>query len=719
MNVNDPSVTAADPQQGEAATQSEDMTMNSVRALQLAKDSYSGSTNYYDANIRKRIENDIRRFQSRFPSDSKYMSEAYRTRSRIFRPKTRATIRKNEAVAAEAFFSTLDVVNIAPSDDTNTLQVASAAVMKQLLQHRLTKSVPWFLICQGAYQDAQVTGVVISHQYWRYNEKKKIDQPFVDLVPTENFRFHPAAKWYDPVGTSPYLIQLVPMLVKDVRARMRNGRWNTYSDAEIASAAKNYDSTRMEREGNKIDPVEGVTSVSEYTTVWVHRNIIEWDDEDYIFYTLGTELLLTDPAPLESEYAHGNRPYVVGQCVIETHKNYPSGSSGLGASIQDEINEVTNLRLDNIKFVLNKRYFVKRNKQVDIRSLTRNVPSSVTLMTDTEDVKVLDTSDVTSSSYNEHDRLNLDYDDVAGVFSGSSVAANRKLNETVGGMNILTTNSNQVSAYQLKTFVETWVEPVLRQLVLLEQHYETDLTILELCANKAKLFQHFGIDALTDEILAQELTLNVSIGMGATNPTDKVNTLALGMGTIKTILAEGVLEKYGLKADELIKEVLGALGYRDGGRFFDFDSPEDPRIAALEKQIEQLQQALAAKHPPELIAAQVEKIREEAKRIGNLRVKEGVEASYSAMQAAEVVATMPAVAPIADQVLQMNGYQPPNPAGVDPNIQPPSNPMAGMEAGMVQMPRNTHPLLPAAPASPTEGVQHGIETQRNDGVIPQ
>lgn len=64
------------------------------KALSLAREAYIGSTNYFDANVRNRIEQDIRRFQSRFPSGSKYMSEGYRTRSRIFRPKTRATIRK-------------------------------------------------------------------------------------------------------------------------------------------------------------------------------------------------------------------------------------------------------------------------------------------------------------------------------------------------------------------------------------------------------------------------------------------------------------------------------------------------------------------------------------------------------------------------------------------------------------------------------------------------
>ena len=689
------------------------VSLDGDNALRLSAEAYSGSTDYFDTNIRTRIEQDIRRFQSRFPSGSKYLSDGYRTRSRVFRPKTRSAIRKNEAVAAEAFFSTLDMVSVTPSDETDQMRVASADVMSKLLQHRLTKNIPWFQICIGGYQDAQVTGVVVSHQSWQYNPKKKKDQPRIELLPLENFRFDPAAAWYDPVNTSPYLINMMPMFAKDVKSRMRSGRWHVLTDSEILSGVRNTDSTRMERDGNRSDANQATTSITDYTIVWVHQNIVEYEDEDFIFYTLATSHLLSDPVPLSEEYAHGIRPFVVGNCVIETHKNYPIGASSLGANIQDEINEVTNQRLDNVKFVLNKRYFVKRNKQVDLRSLTRNVPGAVTLLTDVnEDVKIVETNDVTASSYNEQDRLNMDFDDVAGVFSGSSVASNRKLNETVGGMNILTTNSNQVTSYQLKTFVETWVEPVLRQLMLLEQHYETDDVIIALCAKKANLFQRFGIDAVTDEMLSEELTLNCNIGMGATNPNDKVNTLALGMGTIKTILDGGLLEKYGLQPQELIKEILGALGHKDGGRFFMFDAAQDPRIDALNKQVEELQAALDAKHPPEIVAAMVKKMEAEAKNIAADRVKKGVEGGYSAMQAAQVVATMPQVAPIADQIMQMAGYQPSDPAGVDPNIQAPAQAMPPA----VDFPANTNPL---SPASPFVGQEAGIETPAADGVIQQ
>ena len=116
--------------------------------------------------------------------------------------------------------------------------------------------------------------------------------------------------------------------------------------------------------------------------------------------------------------------------------------------------ERTNLRRQQ---VVSGHSSSKRRKRVGLRSLVRNIPSSVTLMDDPEkDVQVQETPDVTSSACAEQDRLNLDFDDVAGAFSGSSVQSNRNLNlnETVGGMSILTASANKVENYQLRTWIE-------------------------------------------------------------------------------------------------------------------------------------------------------------------------------------------------------------------------------------------------------------------------
>ena len=724
--------------------------MSEAEFLQLANAAFTASTSYFDTAVRSRLVNNLRQFQGQFPTGSKYLSDAYRGRSKFFRPKTRAVVRKNEAIGAEAFFSSMDVISIKPQNESDPIQRASAEVNKYLLQYRLTtkgkNGLPWFLISSGANQDAQVQGLVCSYQHWEINEKKGIDRPAVVLKPLENIRFDPNCDWYDPVNSSPYFIELIPMYIKDVKARMvidgvtGQSKWKPMSDSELrVASSQSSDIVRLQREQGRVDPRVGQTGITDYTIVWVHRVIAEIDGRDWVWHTLGRTAVLDKPKPIEEVWFHGRRPYVIGFCVVETHRAYPGGNVELIAPMQAELNENANQRMDNVKFAMNKRYFAKRTAALDLRSLQRNVPSSVTMMNDPEkDVKVVDTPDVTASAYQEQDRLQLDIDDVAGSFSQASVQANRKLNETVGGMNILTKDASQVTGYQLRTFAETWMEPVLEQLVLLEQFYETDEVILGLAGEQAQLFQKFGIDEMTDSLLMQSLNINVNVGLGATNPHDQLANFMEGIRALHEILQDGVLQKYGIDIAEVIKEIFSKLGYKDGKRFF--PDQNDPRIAGLLATIQELQQALDAKMPPELLAATVEKLRAQATKERAGTVKTNVEAAYSSVQTAEVIAAVPQVAPVADEVMRMAGYTPPVPAGVDPNFPQPTGPIdalgisevANKRTGISFMPGGgvpqagqaggpapgdttpTTPMKPAAPKSPGAGAAKGIETMEAD-----
>src|SRR3990167_6126611 len=79
--------------------------------LNLARASYESSSQFVESSLRNQWEKNERAFQNRHPSGSKYFSESYRSRSALFRPKTRAMIRQAEAQLAQAFFSNEDIVS--------------------------------------------------------------------------------------------------------------------------------------------------------------------------------------------------------------------------------------------------------------------------------------------------------------------------------------------------------------------------------------------------------------------------------------------------------------------------------------------------------------------------------------------------------------------------------------------------------------------------------
>lgn len=138
------------------------------------------------------------------------------------------------------------------------------------------------------------------------------------------------------------------------------------------------------------------------------------------------------------------------------------------------------------------------------------------------------------------------------------------------------------------------------------------------------------------------------------------------------------------------------------------ESPE-----AIEKRIQQAVQDALAKAGNDLKAREVEikerKADVEIKKMMAEAVQTGVASAFAAMQAGQVIATMPQVAPIADVVMQSAGYQRPNPAGADPNYPQPAvqaNQLPPLAVG-----QNTSPTFPAVPEQPGQGMQ-GIETAR-------
>jgi hypothetical protein len=591
---------------------SEGLQTDDTDWLQIAQEAYKSSTDYLDETYRRQFEKNLSNFRSRHPKGSKYYTENYKFRSRLFRPKTRSAMRRSEASFSEAMFATTDVITLSPVDQANTDEDQRAKLWQAVLNYRLGKpsggahSIPWFLTAVGAFQESKIYGIVCSRQDWVYEEspgEKILDpegnvigqspptvlenKPRCELLEIENVRFDPGAKWYDPVNTSPYFIELIPMYVGDVMEMMetedqKTGRpmWNKFDRGEILTYGRHVDTaddtTRVSREGDRNDPKDQDSKVREFEIVWVHRNFIKKNGVDYEFYTLTDRAILSDPEPTKNILG---RPYRIGITSIEAHRCIPSAEIELTQDLQAEANDIVNQRLDNVKLVLNKGYFAKRNSGIDLMSLKRSYPGRIVLTDEIGAIETDETNDVTSSSYQEQDRINADIDDMTGGMSAGSVMTNRKLGETVGGMNLMNQSGNSVAGYSVRTFVETWVEPVLTDLVKLIQAYESD-------ENIQRFAQTVGVQIGSREELAQKLTANVSVGFGPLDP--KVRAQAV----IQSIQALGAVVPWamgGLDVKAVSGELFGIIGYRDGEKFFKNlpDGPPQPQPDPMVKLKEQ------------------------------------------------------------------------------------------------------------------------------------
>jgi len=568
--------------------------------LNLAQEAYDASSTYMDSNWRADWDYSIKAFRNEHASGSKYLSDDYKARSRLFPPHTRTIIRKNEAAAMQAAFSNRELVVVEPGNPDDLMAVASAAALKEVIEYRLSRTLPTYEIYLGGIQDAQTTGTVCSYQYWEYEkrgEKVVKDKPCIELRPIENIRLDAGASWLDPVNSSPYFCDIIPMYVCDVRAMMEKEddktgmKWKKFDDEIILKARPDVmDSTRRARLGKNQDPHDETTGIKSFDVVWVMRWFMrDSQGQDQTFYTLGTEELLTEAKPVEEVYFHGVRPYVIGYSVLETHRVLKSGLPILTKQLQQESAEITNQRIDNVKFVLNKRWIVARGRQVDVQSLVRNVPGGVTLTTDpNNDIKESNWPDVTSSAFVEQDRIKSAFDELAGNFSPSTKVANNAVNDTLGGSRMAASSAGLMSDYLIRTVNETWWEKVLRQLALLEQYYETDEVVLAVCAQKAQLFPRFGISKITDMLLMKEVTVSVDMAMG--DPRERLQRFLAATNAAMQIRLNPAP---GANVSEMTKEIYCNAGYRDGARFF--GDKQDPALMKAMQAIQQLQQALNGK----------------------------------------------------------------------------------------------------------------------------
>ena len=569
--------------------------------LDLSKNAFDSSSAFFDTNHREDIDYSLRAFRNEHAKGSKYLSSEFAARSRIFPPHTRTVIRKNEAAGMMAMFSNRELVNVTPGDPDDPMSVASAACLKHVLEYRLSKTIPAFQIYLGGLQDAQVQGAVVSYQYWEYQKKNDQvlkDKPCIELRPIENIRLDGGASWIDPVGTSPYFCDVIPMYVCDVRGMMAstddktgNPKWKKFDDATIAKASpETMDATRQARLGKSQDPHETPTGIKAFDVVWVLRWMMRDSlGDDYAYYTLGTEELLSVPKPLEEVYFHGKRPYVMGFSILETHRVFKTSMPALVRPLQQEAADIRNQRLDNVKFVLNKRWLVARGRQTDVQSLVRNVPGGVTLTADPNtDIKESSWPDVTSSSFVEEDRLKSNLDELAGNFSPSTKVANNAVNDTLGGSRMAAQGAGMMSEYLIRTVNETWWEPVLGQLGLLEQYYETDSVILGLCARKARLFPRFGLSAVTDELMMKSVNVTLDAELG--DPQQRFQKFMMATGAAIQLANTA---PPGANLEEMRKEIYANAGYRDGARFW--NSQQDPRLMKAMQMIQQLQGALKGK----------------------------------------------------------------------------------------------------------------------------
>lgn len=599
----------------------EDQKPADAEFLQMVREATSQAEFYSNQINRRAWERAYKAYRQEHFHGSKYTTPDFRNRSRLFIPKTRSAVRKDLAATSASLFGTVDPIECSPGNESDPRQAGAAAVVKELVSYRTDSAngksaMPWFLTAMGARQTSLMTGFCVTKQHWKLKLARRgteeftdeeggeprtrdvwaphIDRPDCVLIPPENCTIDPACDWTDPSQDSAYFIIKYPMRIDEIRQNQRDPRnpWRKLSDAVLRSAgegAKMEAASIRRARDQGLDRYEQSSNSQNFDVIWVFETFIRTAGEDWTFISIGDKELLTDVRPVREVYPEqdGERPITFGYGSFEAFCVFPQAAVESWQMLQQEANDVRNLTLDAFKQNVMPVTKVMRGRQIDLDQLKRRGQGTSIMVTDKDDVTWERPPDVPAAAQFVKQQLDIDFDDLAGQQNYGTVQDNNALGKTLGGLKLAAGAANAVQEFDIRVWIETWAEKAIRQIVRLEQFYESDETILALCGERAKLFDKHGVDEIDDDLLENDVTVRVSIGLGAGDPMQRLQKFQSATSIVLPLAAmdqDFMSGKKKINLEAVMQEVYGGVGYKDGGKRFVTEGepkPNDPNVAAM------------------------------------------------------------------------------------------------------------------------------------------
>lgn len=427
-------------------------------------------------------------------------------------------------------------------------------------------------------------------------------------------------------------------------------------------------------------------------------------------------IILDQPSP----YQHNKYPFIPFWCYRRKRDGAPYGVARAIRGPQDALNK----RMSKVQHILSQSQIIAENDAFDNEIMTAeeareeySAPDGMVLLArgGLAKVKTDRQNDVAES----HVRL-MDTD--TAIIRNAAGVTNENLGRD--------TNATSGVAVQKKVDQGSVLTAEIFDNMLLARQLEGEITLslIEQFYNQPKVFSITGErqkreyvqintpDPVTGEILNDITARRANFIIGEQNwkqtlqqaaaesMMDLLQQLAPTSPEIVTSLLDVAVELFDLPNKTLVLQRIRAVtGMTDPN---ETPTPEED----AQRQENQRKKDEADQLEMDRLREELNNLRAKTKQLEAAAVKAGTETSYAAMQGAQVIATMPQVAPIADEIMKGAGYRDPNPGGDDPNF--PVPPAA--QQPQIDFPTNTSPMLPATAGM---GEMAGIETMRPDGVI--
>lgn len=369
--------------------------------------------------------------------------------------------------------------------------------------------------------------------------------------PIDIFKFY-----FDPNGTH---------INKDMRYVIQRGKENIYSllanryyknikplIKELETSSESADSKQYKDSQLAIDSASKKKDKESVELLEWYGNI---KGEPWcITIAAGSKVIKAIPNP----YDHQQKPFVSIKDTQVPHEFYGIGEIEPIESLQNELNDIRNQRMDNVKLIINKMWEVDREGEVVEAELVWR-PGGIVHRTKEGTVKPLEVTDIRQSAYIEETLIKQDIQKAIGVsdlFSALPQKGGGAGSQTATGMLTMAEQGNMRFKYKLDN-IEAGLREVGKMLLSLNQQY----------MKKTKIIRLVGADSIKyKKISPKELkgSYDIIVKPGSTRPMNEIisrqeiqQTISL-LGPLPTLVkhyidtlgvpyASKILEELGMK----------------------------------------------------------------------------------------------------------------------------------------------------------------------------
>lgn len=214
--------------------------------------------------------------------------------------------------------------------------------------------------------------------------------------------------------------------------------------------------------------IKGITKI-EILEYWG-----DWKDKDSVITIANRSVSIRPKDKQRNPYYHSKHPFIHIICFPIPKEFYGMGICEVINSMQEELDDTRNQRLDNVTLILNRMWTYNKDSGINPHRLKSAPGRLIPRGADPEDITPLITPDVTESAYMEEKLIKDDIEEATGATRSIMPSADVKsVHRTAAGLAMMQSAAGE----RLKLIIGLIEEQGMKKLI--EMYYQLDLQFID------------------------------------------------------------------------------------------------------------------------------------------------------------------------------------------------------------------------------------------------